>query len=333
MKGKYIYGVIKKPKNTSEVARSEAKGLLGRWRKKDGLSTIDFRSLSAVVAETERKDYRKLSKEETVRELISHQQTIEKIMSESPILPVKFGTILKNEEEVKSVLEKGYFFLRNTLRKIEDKIELDLVCFWNEQKAAQMASRESQEVQNWQKRIAKKGKPTLEDKIALGKLVAQYLATKKEKLSSQILRMLKKEAVKNCPHALADVNMVLNQAFLVQKENEERFNHALNIVDSQLADLVKFRLVGPLPPYSFATVVIKSLDEGEVKKAKKLLGLDGQLNLPKIKKAYDQLAFKFHPDHGGNPVEFERVTKSYQLLRKFAEQGLVGVYLYKWEES
>lgn len=320
MTGKYLYGIVKKPDN--------------QVFKIDGLSMIDFRELAAVVSEKEYKDYHCLPKEKVVKRLTAHQQQIERIMENfDTVLPVKFGTILKHELEIGSVLEKGYSFLQETLGKMADKIELDLVCFWNEQKAAQMASRESQEVQNWQKRIAKKGKPTLEDKIALGKLVAQYLATKKEKLSSQILRMLKKEAVKNCPHALADVNMVLNQAFLVQKENEERFNHALNIVDSQLADLVKFRLVGPLPPYSFATVIVESLEQKEVDKAKEALGVDGQLNLKKIKSAYDQLAFKFHPDHGGNPVEFERVTKSYQLLRKFAEQGLVGVYLYKWEES
>lgn len=293
---------------------------------------VDFSTLSAVIADAEYRDYHNLPKEEVIKELTSHQQMIEKMMEQFTVLPVKFGTILKDEGEVRSVLEKGYSFLRDTLLEMENKIELDLVCFWNEQKAAQTALRESKRVQSLQKNLAGKRKAAPEDKIALGKEIAKFLTTKREKLSSQILRVLKKEAVGSCSHTLADVNMVLNQAFLVDRENEETFDHALNKLDSQFADLVNFRLVGPLPPYSFATVIIDPLDKEEIERAKKLLDLGGEVNRGNVKKAYDRLAFKFHPDKGGNPLEFMRVTKSYQLLRKFAKQGLVGVYLHQWEE-
>ena len=318
MKGKYLYGVIKRDKNHSLNL--------------DGLTTIVYQSLAAVVEEKEVKDYHKLPKEETVRELIAHQQMIEKIMSETSILPVQFGTILKDEEEVKSVLEKGYFFLRNTLRDIEDKIELDLVCFWNEAKAAQMTYQKSKKVRNLQGKITKKGKITSEDKIALGKLVADYLSEKREKLRDQILKRLKKEAVETCSHTLADVNMLLNQAFLVERGKEEAFNHTLNQLDSKFANLLNFRLVGPLPPYSFATLLVDSLDEKEVEKARETLKLNGQLNMERLKQTYDKLAMKLHPDKGGTPLEFELVTTAYKTVKNFIENGLMTISLYKWKE-
>jgi len=293
---------------------------------------VDFDTLSAVIANAEYKDYHSLPKEEVIEELTSHQQMIEKMMEQFTVLPVKFGTILKNEEEVRTVLEKGYSFLRDTLLKMEDKVELDLVCFWNEQKAAQMAYQESKRIQSLQEQLAKKGNAAYEEKVALGKEIAKFLSEKREELSSQILKVLKKVASSSCRHTLVDVNMLLNQAFLVNKDSEERFNSALNGLDSKFADLVNFRLVGPLPPYSFATVVVDALDKEEIEKAKKLLNPGGQINKDSVKKAYDKLAFKLHPDHGGNSTEFEPVTKSYQLLRKFTEQGLVGVYLHQWEE-
>ena len=327
MKGKYLYGVINKFVTLSGIKKDKNHSL-----NFDGLTTVDYQSLAAVVAEKEVKDYHKLPKEETVRELIAHQQMIEKIMSETSILPVKFGTFLKDGEEVTSVLEKGYFFLCNTLRKIEDKIELDLVCFWNEAKAAQMAYQESKKVRNLQGKITKKGEITSEDKIALGKLVADYLSEKREKLRDQILKTLKKEAVESCSHVLADVNMLLNQAFLVKKERQIAFDYALNELDSKFADLLKFRLVGPLPPYSFATVIVDVLDKEEVEKAKKVLKVDGKVSRGEIKKAYNKLASTLHPDHGGNPIEFELITKSYKLLKEFAEHGQIGIHLYLWEE-
>ncbi len=318
MKGKYLYGVVRKDKNHGLSL--------------DGLATVAYQSLAAVVEEKEVKDYHKLPKEETIKELISHQQIVERIMEQSSILPVKFGTILKDEEEVKSVLEKGYFFLRNTLRDIEDKIELDLVCFWNEAKAAQMTYQKSKKVRNLQGKITRKGKITSEDKIALGKLVADYLSEKREKLSGQILKRLKKEAVETCSHTLADVNMLLNQAFLVEREKEEAFNDTLNQLDSKFADLLNFRLVGPLPPYSFATLVVESLNEKEVEKARETLNLNGQLSPERLKQAYDKLAIKLHPDKGGTPLEFELVTAAYKTVKNFIENGLMAISLYKWEE-
>ena len=325
MKGKYLYGIIKNPDNPNFSF--------------DGLTTVAYRGLAAVVAEKEVKDYHKLPKEETVKALISHQQIIEKIMEQFTILPVKFGTILEDEEEVTSVLEKGYFFLHDTLRRIENKIELDLVCFWNEVKAAQMAYQESRQVKSLQEKATKKGEVTFEDKMALGKLVADYLASKREKMRSQILKTLQKEAVESCRHALADVNMLLNQAFLVEKNKQGAFNRALNKLDGRFADLLNFRLIGPLPPYSFATLVVESLDEEEVAKARETLKLNGQLSLlsgqlslKELKQTYNRLAMKLHPDRGGNPLEFERVTTAYKLLKNFIQNGLVAVSLYKWEE-
>jgi len=321
MKGKYLYGVIKLDKNH---------GL-----NLDGLTTVAYRSLAAVVEEKEVKDYHKLPKEETVGELIGHQQTIEKIMSEIPILPVKFGTTLKDEEEVTAVLEKGYFFLRKALRKFEDKIELDLVCFWNDQKAAQLAFRESKKIRDYYTSEVARGDSSdgeMEDKIALGELVADYLASKKEKISLQVLKALKKEMVESCSHALADVNMLLNQAFLVERGKEKAFNHALNKLDSRFDGLLNFRLVGPLPLYSFATLLVDSLDRKEVEKARKTLKLNGQLSIKKLKQTYDKLAMRLHPDKGGNPLEFEPVTSAYKLLRNFIQNGLISVSLLKWEE-
>lgn len=331
MLGKYIYGITKNSDRNQTL-------------KQDGLSTVGYQDLSAVVADVEYKDYYSLAKEEVVKILISHQQMIERIMKNlGTILPVKFGTMLKDEKEVNSVLEKGNSFLSGTLEMMKDKIEVDLVCFWNEEKAAQMAYQENKRIQKMQANLSKKGNVALEDKIALGKEIAKYLTSKREEISNHILEVLKKEAVKSCAHALVDVNMLLNKAFLVEKRNEEVFNRTLNRLNSKFADLINFRMVGPLPPYSFATVVVDVLEEEEVEKAKEILGLsargglafgrDGQISKENVKKVYDRLALKLHPDHGGNPVEFEQVTKGYKTLRKFAEQGLVGVHLYQWEES
>lgn len=317
MLGKYIYTVVRT--NPRQKLR--------------GLSTVNFNGLAAVISAAEYKDYNSLPKTEVVKELLRHQQIVEQIMRISEtVLPVKFGTIVKDKKEVVAVLEKGYQLLRDGLREMEDLIELDLVCTWNEQKAARLAYKESKKVQKKQKKLAQKGDATLAEKIAVGKAVADFLITKKGKVGKDILKLLGREAVKDCQHVLGDVNMLLNQAFLIQKKNKNKFHQLLERLDRKFAGLVNFRLVGPLPPYSFATVVVDALDNAEVEKAKSQLGLiNGEISKKIVKHTYNQLAKKIHPDHQGDSSKFEQITKSYKILRKYTEQGLIGVQLYKWQ--
>lgn len=330
MKGKYLYGIIKKPKDTASNAAGAS--VVGVYPERS--ERVDFDNLSALITDAEFEDYSLLAKEEVVRKLTSHQLQMEKIMLNfGTILPVKFGTILKNEEEVKSVLKKGYFFLSDTLQKMENKIELDLVCFWNEIKAAQLAYQENKTIRDCYKKMALANESGSDaSKIILGKLVAQYLASKKKKISNQVLKVLKKYTLESQPHVLADINMIFNHSLLIEKENEEKLYQALNSLDKKFNSLTNFRLIGPLPPYSFATLVVESLDEEKVESAKKVLQLHGDLSQEKIKHSYNKLISWFHPDKGGDPLSFQFVTKNYQLLKKYFEQGLIGVSLYKWEE-
>jgi len=354
MKGKYLYGIIRKPKRSdaerpvADIARSfTGKSQKGQSAKKQdnigtgtigtgaiGIGTVNFRNLSAVISEAKYEDYSSLAKKEVLKKLTSHQQIIEKIMKNfGTVLPVEFGTILKDEEAVRLVLKKGYVFLRQALEKMENKIELDLACFWDETKAAQSAYQENPIIKNFYKKIVSDMAQGTKDKITLGKLVAGHLASKKKKISNQILKMIEKHALETCRHTLADVNMILNYALLIGKENQEEFIQVLNSLDRELNGLINFRLVGPLPPYSFTTLVVEDLQREEVEAAKKLLKLDGELSQEKIKHNYNKLASCLHPDKGGDPLSFKHATRAYKLLRKYAENGLIGVYLNEWEEQ
>lgn len=323
----YIYGVIK-------ANAPQEFGEIGICDSSSKVLTIGFKDLAAVVSCSPFKVYDSLAKEETVKDLVTHQFVIEKVMESFTIIPVKFGTMVETENDIAKFLDKGYSLLSNALRKIEGKIELDVVTSWNLPKTLGAIYCRSRQIKRKQKEIALKGnKAAVEDKVALGKLVDKALKGRKTKLGKLILQALKKEALDVCLHDLATDEIMLNAAFLVKKENEEFFNKAVNRLNQKLKNTLDFRVVGPLPPYSFATVVIESLDKGEVEAAQQLLKLRGELSREKVKDAYNQLVKRFHPDKGGDPLMFEFVTKAYKLLRKYAEHDLIGVYLHKWTED
>lgn len=325
--GIYIYGVIQtsEPKEFGEI------GIGGKASK---VFAINFKDLAAVVSPSPFIIYDSLTKEKTVKDLVTHQFVIEKVMENFTVIPVKFGTMAETEDEVIKFLEKGYFVLRNALRKMEGKIELDVVASWKLPKILSVIYAHNRQVQKKQQEIALKGNEVaLDDKVVLGKLVEQALNARKVRNRHLILQTLKKSAVEICSHDLTGEEMIFNAAFLIRAANKEKFNKILERLDQGFEDTLNFRLVGPLPPYSFSTILFKKINPKEVEKAKKTLGLNGQITDKLISHVYRQLAQVHHPDKNASQgqLEFNLINSAYRVLKDFTRNGFFDVDIYHWE--
>ncbi len=326
-------------------------------RSAEALYTIEFKAKRPFTV------YDSLAKEQTVKDLVTHQFVIEKVMELFTIIPVKFGTMVETEDEAIKFLEKGYALLSNELRKMEGKIELDVVASWDLQKIMPAIYRHNPQIQAKQQEIAAKGaKVSVEDKITLGKLIAELLKAQKAAYHQLILQTLKEGTVEACLHDLASDEMIFNAAFLLEKKNEELFNKAVTDLDQKLENTVNFRVVGPLPMYSFSTILLERIDPGKFEEAKTVFGLNGEITDKTVRDAYRQLAQKSHPDksrrgdngsmmdaeeRSGHPLadksavggdksastDFHRINSAYRTLKSFVEHGLMHVEVYQWEKD
>ena len=327
--GIYIYGVIKSngPQGFGEI---------GIGRKASKVSAINFKDLAVVVSKSPFIIYDSLAKEKTVKDLVTHQFVIEKVMENFTVIPVKFGTMVETEDEAVKFLEKGYFILRNALRKMDGKIELDVVASWKLPKILSAIYRSNHKVQKKQQEIALKGnKVALEEKMALGKLIEQALNIRKVRNSHLILQTLKKGAEEICLHDLTGDEMVFNAAFLIKTSDKKNFYKAVDKLDQRLEDTLNFRVVGPLPSYSFSTILFKKISKLEVEKAKKTLGLNGEITDKLLSRTYRQLAQVYHPDKNASQgqLKFDLINSAYRTLKDFTKKGFFDVDIYHWEEG
>ena len=328
--GIYIYGIIQ----TSEPQDFGAMGIGDNAA--SHVLTVGFKDIAAVISSTPLVVYASLGKEKVLKDLATHQLVIEKLMERFTILPAKFGTMVKTEKEVIEFLENGYALLSRNLHQMAGKIELDVVACWELPKALAAISRQNAQIQAKQQQIAREGEQgRIEDKIMLGQLIEQALKAEKARYQQVILQMLKQETLDTCLHDLANDEMVFNAAFLLEKKKEGSFNQAIQTLDQKLEKALYFRVVGPLPPYSFSTIVFESIDPGRIEEAKKTLGLTGELTDKTLHDAYYQLAKIYHPDKQGGAAstEFERIHTAYRVLENFLEHGLVFAEVYKWKED
>lgn len=169
----------------------------------------------------------------------------------------------------------------------------------------------------------------------LGQLIEQALKTEKARYQEMILHMLKQNTTDICSHALATDEMIFNAAFLLEKKDEEVFYTLVHSLDQKLDNSVNFRVVGPLPPYSFSTIIMERVDPASIEEAKKTLGLTGEITDKALRNAYHQLAQKYHPDknHGADSPEFQQIHSANKTLKDFIENGLTHTKVYQWKQD
>jgi len=314
---KYIYGVIK----TSRPA-TFGKSLLSS--SPEEVYTIVHGDLACVVSNYNRSDFASLSKEDKLRCLMAHQGVIEQVMKEGyTILPVKFGTLVEGEDEIRRILEQGYKKLAQTLDQMDGLVEIEVAATWDLKRVLEEIGNE-EEIRRLKHSMAgKTAAEILEMQINAGKLVKESLDRRRESYRSQTVEPLAGVALDIQPNALVADEMVMNVAFLIQREKQEDFDSQVRHINEAFNDQINFRVIGPLPPYSFSTVEIRRPDPGKIEQVRQLLGLGTDVSNKELKESYRHLAAKSHPDaHLNNETgdeQFAKVRKAFVLLRDYCQ--------------
>jgi len=330
--GKYIYGIInsntQKSFNLDEIVtfedvyptRSPAE-VVESSEIHNKAYTVVFQDISAVVSDSEIVDYSHIPKDTLARLLVGHQQIVEKVMAEHTIIPMRLGTFAGSDEEVREILVKGYKTIKDILARSENCIEMDVVATLNDFNSfLREEVSEADEIKQFKKSLSsKKGGVTIDDQMKVGVLVKRYLDKKKTEYADQIQNALSEIAQGFKAHDLMDDTMVLNTAFLMDKNKQKDFEQKLDQINNRFEEKLNFRCVGPLPPYSFYTLEIKKAQFEEVDWAKKKLGLENDLiTAEEIKKAYRRSAMISHPDKNPDTPDieqkFDEMARAYKIL-------------------
>jgi len=245
--GKYIYCIIgtKQERNFGPI------GIGGRG---DEVLTIGYDDLSMVVSNYP------MTKFIVSREnMLAHMRVIEKVINEfDSVLPVRFGTVASNADEIRNLLDRRLREFRNLLRNMDHKVELGVKGSWKNMKAIfEEIVEENREIKKAKEKIQNKvGKKNIQAKTEVGKMVEEALKKKKEREAEKIVDALRRTAFEYKLNKTVGDEMFMNAAFLVDKGREKEFDNIMDDLSDEYRDRVKFVYVGPVPVYSFVNIVI-----------------------------------------------------------------------------
>lgn len=308
----YLYGVV-----PSEGERSYGPIGLGGGE----VRTVSEGGIGIVASQGERIPLATVSPEKALQCLAQHQRVLEQVMLDAPVLPLKFGTYAEDDRQILAILRSGSPAFAGALEKYAGKVEVDLGVFWTDLQAVLAETAGHEAIVSMKARLASQGPPTTEQRIELGQMVKMLLDHRREQVAGELAAALREKWPQAIVHAAPDDTMVFSAALLIGRDEQARFDGAVEDLNRRHEGWLRFRRVGPLPPYSFATVEVRTIETAELDAARQALELGESASLAEIKAAHRRRLQHVHPDRNAEVWAAQRtqeITAAFDLLEEYA---------------
>ncbi|SEO90947.1 GvpL/GvpF family gas vesicle protein [Actinacidiphila rubida] len=237
--GVYIYGVA------GASPRIPA-GLRGVGKPPAALRRVVANRVTAVVsaAPDHLRAYR--------RDLQAHQNVLMAFADQGPVLPMRFGVVVADEDAVRARLEEGGKEYEAALDRVADRVEMNVKVSAAEGDLAEIVQ---QDPRVQQLRHQARRRPGYEINLRLGEAIATAIGRRAAQAAAQVSAVLTPLAddVRKGPEV---TGCVLNMSFLIRADAVEQFRAETGRLANRHMAHAVLQLTGPLPCYSFAVAVV-----------------------------------------------------------------------------
>jgi hypothetical protein len=237
----WVYGVVPAGASLEELERRR-ETLPEVW-------VVEAGDLGAVVGDVPEDDQRAIR-----NQALGHARVLEATAQDAPVVPFRFGTIAEGNDELvgTELLQARHDELAELLKKVEGRVQMTLKAYYHDDVVLREIVEREPEIEHL--RQATTGEPeemTREDRVRLGELVNTALEQRRQRDSADILERLKSGSLAVVAEPLESEFTVLNAAFLVDRDAQQEFEDVLETVAQERQERMRFRLLGPMPAYSF----------------------------------------------------------------------------------
>jgi hypothetical protein len=196
------------------------------------LRTVTGGRLAAVVSDHD--DAPLVASED---DLWTHERVVEELVAQRPALPMRFGSMLRDDGAVAAMLADRQAELISALRRVRGAVELGVRVAWEQPAKGAVVAGEA-------------------STAARGPGAAYLLGLSATRRRASALAERLDHSVASLAHArvqrlLAAPTLPVTAAYLVDRERVESFRRRIVALDAELPDAA-IVCTGPWPPYSFA---------------------------------------------------------------------------------
>jgi hypothetical protein len=195
-----------------------------------------------------------------IRNADKHERVIERAMRDGPVIPMKFGTIMKSRSNLESVLRDDYQKFIQILKRLKAKDEWGVKVYVQEDRLKDRLEKNNKTIRSQVKKKA--GLPRGADYFHQLEIDEKIDALLKKEIHTQVkhfFRVLQSEADSSRSNKVLAKEftgkkepMILNSAYLVKANKSDGFKKSVKKLQRRYPEYI-FDRTGPWPPYNFIT--------------------------------------------------------------------------------
>jgi len=244
--GRYVYGII-------EAKQPLSFGKMGIGGAGEPVYTVNFQDIAAIVSKTSVYIF-----DPTRENALAHEHVIETVMKTHTIIPMSFGTVFRTDDDIREVLRSIYVSLKDVLKQMEGKLEFGLKVNWDRDRIIEELKDADEEIRRFHQEITRKHlQSTYFARMQLGRMIDKALSERSAQYVRDIYEALRGVCVASRDNKPIGDKMIMNAAFLVERDRERDFDAAVNKIAKYYGELLNFKYTGPWPPYNFVNIRLK----------------------------------------------------------------------------
>lgn len=228
-------------------------GRMGMGGQGETVYTVHHDDLAAVVSRTPVFIF-----DPTRENALAHEHVIETVMKNYTIIPMSFGTVFRTEQDIREVLRSIYASLTDVLKQMSGKLEFGLKVTWDRDRVIEELKHENEEIRRFQQELTRKQlQSTYFARMQMGRMIEKALGERATEYLRSIYAALRPVCVASRDNKPIGDKMIVNAAFLVEREREAEFDAAVDEIARRFGDRLNFKYTGPWPPYNFVNIRLK----------------------------------------------------------------------------
>lgn len=256
---RYLYGVIRRPGPRRPLAgRTMGKGV---GDPPAPVELLPHREVAALVSTVDPEEIGDAAGARALRrDMAAHSDTLARIFEHVTVLPARFGAVFPDEAVlIEEFLEPEYDRLLGHLERLKGMAEVSVRATFVEEQVLKDVTRESKGlIERLEQSHSRPSGARYHERIELGRQIALRIQARRDQdaqwlfdrlsLASHDIRMAE---------SVSDLT-VFHGSVLVPRKQLEAFDRVLEDIANEAGSRMKLACVGPLPPYSFVDLHVRS---------------------------------------------------------------------------
>lgn len=195
-----------------------------------------------------------------------HEAVVEELLAVRPLLPVRFGTLVADEEHVRQALHEREDDLARNLARVRGRVELGLRVLWTapEEEIAETAAAPAEDSSPAAPTEEPSPAPMSGREYLMRRLADEHRAAARRAAAQteaqSVCGRLSGLATDSTLQLLPTPGQLLSAAFLVDREAVDGFVREVHALEASHGSL-RFLCTGPWPPYSFVEAGPSGLEQ------------------------------------------------------------------------